>query len=92
MKSRMVIHVATAVALAFSLGVFGCSDDDDDGGNACQQALDKLESCGIDTTGVSSENCTGADKCTADCVNNAECSEMDGTGDGTDFAACVNAC
>jgi len=64
------------------------------GGNECDDAVDKLEECGV-TGGNSSgdtDECSGAGECVAKCINDAECSEIKGTDINSDYFKCVTAC
>ena len=67
--------VSAAVAL-----VIGCSDGGDgDGtgpsGSACEQACDKLESCGNTTCTITGNDCSGQAKEIADCINSSPCDQ-----------------
>jgi hypothetical protein len=53
-----------------------CEKKAEAGTRPCEEALERFESCGIDTSGVSSEPCTGLDLCVAQCVNDATCEEV----------------
>ena len=63
------------------------------GGDACADAVDKLEECkaeGVTTTADSCEN--AADECAADCINNASCDEINSADASGPFFECIVAC
>lgn len=70
----MVTHVgAVALIGAAVLVTTGCSD-------ACDEAADKAEECGILPTSVEDDevdvDCEDAVECSAECVNQATCAEL----------------
>lgn len=64
------------------------------GGDACDDAVDKLEECGITGEGSTSgdEECSGAGECFAECINDAECSEIKSPTADSAYSKCVLAC
>ena len=68
MESKSIQRAAFALTAAVSLAlVFGCSDDDDNGANPCDGAIEKIKSCGFEVTG--DVDCkTEQDKCQARCI------------------------
>lgn len=47
------------------------------GYDSCKNACDKLNACGLGTSGVSCDaNCGGADAACAECVNDYSCAEI----------------
>jgi hypothetical protein len=82
---------AAVVALALPLSVSGCSDDEDgESKTVCEQAVSKLNYCGLDTTIVSSSSCTGTNRCVAECVNTISCDQIEiGS---TEYTSCVSDC
>ncbi len=73
MKSLMML-----VGLFFLIPILfgGC------GGNPCQDACEKIKSCGIETfmdvpvTGCEEECNSEQTECVAECINNTSCSEL----------------
>lgn len=85
MKLQFIGVLAVA---AISLGLAGC------GGNACDDAADKWKEC----TGASADgdtgDCDGANKCAAECMNNASCDDINASLTGMDnaFVQCTLNC
>src|SRR5512143_2795712 len=73
-RSAMSRVRSLVVASVLSLAVVGGCDNGG-GGNACERACDKLESCSPGTTCTADGDCVGQAKQVADCINAAECSE-----------------
>jgi hypothetical protein len=66
MKRLLILCV-----MALGFGATAC-------GNACDDAVDKLDECGIDTSEAEdqAEECNEKDECAAECFNDASCSEI----------------
>lgn len=86
---RLLLGVALLLA---GLSSTGCSD-------ACTEASEKTEECGIVTEDVEDEDtavevdCDGAIECSAECVNQATCEDLQNRDDPeSSFAKCVSAC
>src|SRR6187402_3337711 len=61
------------VVALLGLALVGC-------GNDCDDAVDHIEECGIaDFPEVDTSECSGANECTAKCINDASCDELKGT-------------
>lgn len=69
------------VVMMLGLGATAC-------GNACDDAVDKLEECGADTSGVDADECNEQDECAAECINDASCAEIE---DGS-VLDCISKC
>lgn len=83
----MIKKILLATLLAFS--AVAC------GGDACDDAADKLEECGVTGEGSSGSGdgeCSGAGECVAECINDAECSEIKSPTADSAYAKCVLAC
>jgi len=87
----MKMLLGIALLLGGLLGT-GCSD-------ACSEASEKTEECGIVTETVEEDeaegevDCGGAVECAAECVNQATCQDLQNRSDPeTDFAKCVGLC
>jgi hypothetical protein len=66
--STKPLNIVIALSLVM-LGI-GC-------GNACDDAVDKLEECDIaESSGVDTDECGDKDECAADCIADADCSEL----------------
>jgi len=83
------------LALAICIGSFsalaGC------GGNACDDAADKVESCGAKNAGDlvdKDAECSGRTECVAGCVADADCDSITGTDpiSSASFAKCTADC
>lgn len=81
------------VVMALGLAVVGC------GNNDCEDAVDKLEECGVTLPGGNpsdddASECKASAECGAKCINDASCADikaaLSGTANsvGTCFAAC----
>jgi len=62
------------VVLALGFGATAC-------GNTCDDAVDKLDECGLDTSQAEYEECNEYEECTAECVNDASCSDLENVSD-----------
>jgi len=69
-----------------------CEKKAEAGTRPCEEALERFESCGIDTTGVNAGMCTGQDLCVANCVNDATCEEILGEDVEGQYLDCIGAC
>jgi len=69
-----------------------CAEKAQAGTRPCEEALERFESCGVDTSGVSVPNCTGEDLCVANCVNDATCAEIRREGAEGRYSDCLAAC
>jgi hypothetical protein len=58
----------------------------------CDEAIAQLDSCGVDTSGIVTGSCSGADACVAECVNAADCVEILGEVPESPYAACLSEC
>jgi hypothetical protein len=79
-----------AAFMMSSVGAFatGC-------GNACDDAADKLKNdCGFPGDGVVVDECSDKAECSADCVNDASCSEIKAAfaGEQNSYASCTAKC
>ncbi|WP_050431932.1 hypothetical protein [Chondromyces crocatus] len=79
--------------MAFSsIFAMGC------GGNACDDAADKAEECGLTSSGGSGDSgdveCTGTVECAANCIVDAPCDAFDGSNAdaSTAYLECVTGC
>jgi len=70
------MRATLGVALLLLIVPMGCSDDDN-GGDACTKACDKIKSCNPGTTTCSITGaCTGESKKKADCINASPCDKV----------------
>jgi hypothetical protein len=79
----------TLVTLGLALSLAAC------GGDACEDAADKLEECGFTTDGNGngeSAECTGAAECSANCFNDASCEDITSLDPNGPVAMCIAAC
>jgi hypothetical protein len=85
---RTIVSILLSMALAMGT-LTAC------GGDACEEAADKLEDCGFDNMGTGSGDgeCSGEAECVANCIIDASCSEiLDFLNPDTDYAQCVLGC
>lgn len=76
------------LVLMLGLATVGC------GNNECEDAVDKLEECGVSGGGVDEDEaseCNADSECVAKCINSASCSEIKSV-EANDFTACVLDC
>jgi hypothetical protein len=69
-----------------------CEKKAEAGTRPCEEALERFESCGIDTTGVDPNQCSGQDLCVANCVNDATCAEILMEDPEGQYNDCLGAC
>ncbi len=84
------------VKLLAALGILALAAFNAGCGNACDDAVERAEECGItlDSDEVDTDACSDADECVAECYTGASCETLEredmlGSMDLTD---CVNAC
>jgi hypothetical protein len=82
--------LSLACLAAFALSAAGCTD-------ACDEAAEKAEECGILPTTIEDDevdlDCDGALECSAECVNQATCADLQNRDDpDTAFHQCLVAC
>ncbi|MBI2893559.1 MAG: hypothetical protein HYY06_08395 [Deltaproteobacteria bacterium] len=80
-------RVLAVVLVAGCLSLLGAC-----GGDACDDAEEKLDECGLPSTVGSCDDAT--DECEADCINSHSCDEITGALAGTpnDYSDCDDAC
>jgi hypothetical protein len=71
------------MVLVLGLACFGCSND-------CDDAVDKLDECGLPTGDVDADECDGQSECTAGCINDASCDEIKNGSE--KFSNCILGC
>jgi hypothetical protein len=57
------------MAVVLGLACFGC-------GNDCDDAVDKLEECGLPTEDADTDDCSGEKECFAKCINDMSCDDI----------------
>lgn len=82
--------ISLSCLLGVALAAAGCTD-------ACDEAAEKAEECGILPTTIEEDevdlDCNGALECSAECVNQATCEDLQNRDDpDTAFYQCVVAC
>ena len=79
--------LASAFAALASM-ITGC------GGDACDDAADKLEECGFTggDSGDEDAECTGVSECAAECVNDASCEDITSTDPTSSYFTCIADC
>ncbi len=69
-----------AVAALLAVGLAGCGDDDGGGGGTCTRASEKLRSCDLIAADAEFTTCTepetATERCVANCLLNASCTEV----------------
>lgn len=87
----MKVLIAFGVVLGLVIGpMLGCG-----GGDVCQQAADKLKSCGsAGSMVVVSGECDPRSACESECINQASCAEITAafTGTPNSYSACDDNC
>jgi hypothetical protein len=61
-------------------------------GNDCDDAVDKLEECGLDTSGADTDDCSGKSECAAGCINDASCDQIKSTDLNNSYYKCLAGC
>jgi hypothetical protein len=70
----------------------GSPVDSGQSGTICQQAANKLTSCGVSTGGIASD-CTTQNACYSACMLSATCAELQGpTTANNSYTACLSGC
>ncbi len=82
MKRRLA---GVLVTLILGLAAGACGDSER---TVCDEAVDKLESCG--SSGQEVDDCSGIDECVAECVVSASCEDL--TLPTSRHMACLAAC
>ncbi len=61
---------------------------------SCDEAVDKLKSCGLSGNVIVSGSCDARSACEADCINGASCAEISAAFAGTpnSYSACDDGC
>ena len=83
-----LVALITMVVFPLSFAAMGCGD-------ACDDALDKYEECGIDVSGGDDDDdveCEGQVLCFAECVNDASCDDLMCTEHDKQYLKCVADC
>ena len=60
-------------------------------GDACADAIDKLEECGAVVENAKDSCETDGDECVADCINDATCAEINSSQENS-YTKCILAC